>query len=101
MNIDESVKIIRAAFSHLIFEENQVFGDANALLYFPSIGIGVFEADNEMEEFRVKEVLAMKSVYTAEKIKPIFINIKEENYNVGQVIQDILLEGRFAPGLED
>lgn len=100
VNIEESVEIIKASFSHLIYEEKKVFGDAHALLYFPSIGIGVFEADSEMKEQKIEKSLKTFSRVLNKNFVPVFINVAEEGFNVGQVIQDILLEGRFAPEVE-
>ncbi|MEX3713409.1 hypothetical protein ABFV99_13475 [Cytobacillus horneckiae] len=94
----EALEIIKSSFLHLIYEENLVVCSREVLLYFPSIGIAIIEpkddrrTDNEniedMDELYIKKELLAK---------PIYLDVNDKDFNVGYVINDILLEARFAP----
>jgi len=76
MNREQSIQILKQAFSHYMFEENVIIEGIRVALYFPSLGVVVTEA----EEF-----------------SPKFINItvKEEGNDIGRMINDILLDAEF------
>lgn len=100
MNMNEAIEIIQHAFGHLIYDETEEEFEIEPLLYFPSISIAVFEAKSEIEEKAIEKMLvSAKKKNPTLNTTPIFINTEQANFNVGDVIQDILLEGRFEPGV--
>ena len=101
MNMNEAIEIIQHAFGHLIYDETEEGFETKPLLYFPSISIAVFEAKSELEEKTIEKMLvsARKKDPSLNTIRPIFINTEQADFNVGDVIQDILFEGRFEPGV--
>lgn len=100
MNKDEALEVIKNSFHHLIFEENIKVGNIEVLLYFPSLGLAIMEPDRDrmqalnnenvenMDEFILKRELSAK---------PLYLDLEEKDFNIGYVINDILLEARFAP----
>ena len=100
MNMNEAVEIIQHAFGHLINDETEEVFEIEPLLYFPSISVALFEAQSELEEKTIEKMLeTTRKKGSTLNIKPIFINTEQPNFNVGDVIQDILFEGRFEPGV--
>ena len=97
LNMEKELEIIKTAFSHFIYEEEVYFGDERALIYFPSIGFALFEGKDEVSQRRIEQALEGHFLKTKHLVRAIFINTEEEGYNVGYVIQDILLEGGFIP----
>lgn len=101
INTQEAIGIIKNAFCHLIYDEDIKIGEIKVLLHFPSIGIAVLEescncSGNEsvacIEDLIVQKELGAKSIY---------LNMKEKNFNIGYVINDILIEAKFVPGDEN
>ncbi|MES9681721.1 hypothetical protein ABWK22_02150 [Gottfriedia acidiceleris] len=100
INKQDALEIIKNSFLHLIYEENIKVGPIDVLLYFPSIGIAVIEPDQDRLHIRDDENIEdMNELYIKKelKAKPIYLDVNEKNFSVGYVINDILLEARFAP----
>lgn len=100
MNKQDAIEIIRNSFLHLMFEENIKVGSIDILLYFPSIGIAVLEPNKDRKHIQNEDNIEdMDELYIKKelKAKPIYLDLEEDKFNIGFVINDILLEARFAP----
>jgi predicted P-loop ATPase len=70
------------------------------LLYFPSIGIAIIEPKIDRRHILNEEnIKDMDELYIKKELnaKPIYLDLKEDKFNIGYVINDILLEAKFAP----
>ncbi len=100
MNKQEAIEIIKNSFLHLMFEENVKVGSIDILLYFPSIGIAILEPKKDRKHLLLEDNIEdMDELYIKKELeaKPIYLDLEEDKFNVGFVINDILLEARFAP----
>lgn len=94
----DAIEIIRNSFSHLFYDENIKAGPVDVLLYFPTIGIAIVEMESE-KSLNYDNVEDMNALYIKKELcaKPIYLNLNEPNFNIGYIINDILLEARFEP----
>ncbi|HDR4736905.1 TPA: hypothetical protein QCR36_003956 [Bacillus cereus] len=100
MNKQEAIEIIKNSFYHLMFEENVKVGSIDILLYFPSIGIAILEPKKDRKHLLLEDNIEdMDELYIKKELeaKPIYLDLEEDKFNIGFVINDILLEARFAP----
>lgn len=96
----EALEIIKNSFLHLIYEENLMVNSREVLLYFPTIGIAVLEPKDGMRSHVDNDnIEGMDELYIKKELsaKPVYLDLEEENFSIGYVINDILLEGRFVP----
>ena len=94
------MEIIRNSFIHLMYEENIKIGSTEVLLYFPTIGIAIIVPKKDRPDIRDNDnVEDMDELYIKRELgaRPIYLDLEEKNFNVGYIINDILLLARFAP----
>jgi hypothetical protein len=100
MKKEEALEVIRTTFVHLFCEENVEIGNTTALLYFPSMGIAIIEVDENKRQIlnddNVEDMDAMLIKREA-GAEPVYLDLEEENFNIGLVIHDILMAARFEP----
>lgn len=97
MMISECVSVIEKSFQHLFYEKSLFIGHVEVLIHFPSIGIAVLEESNNNDNEDIDSLID-RLVHKELNAKAIYINSKESNFNVGNVINDILLTSGFEPG---
>lgn len=100
MNIDEAVTVIENTFTHLIYEKDIRIGNIKVLLYFPTIAVSILEeSDRHSEADTIDKVQSIVQGILEREIDahPIYINIGNPNFNIGHVINEILLYAGFEP----
>ncbi|MEK1828892.1 hypothetical protein AAAC51_07025 [Priestia megaterium] len=99
MDKSEAVEIIKHAFIHLMYDEDMQVGSTNVLLYFPTIGIAVVEPKKDRPDLDNENVQDLEELYIKKELgaKVVPLDVEEEGFSVGFVINDILLEAQFAP----
>ncbi|MFE7821413.1 hypothetical protein ACFU1R_24835 [Priestia megaterium] len=100
INKSEVLEIIRNSFFHLMYEEDIKIGSTEVLLYFPTIGIVIIEPKRDRPDILDNEnVEDMDELYIKRELgaRPIYLDLEEDDFNVGNIINDILLEASFAP----
>lgn len=101
MNKEQVLEIVKGSFMHLMHEENVQVCHINVLLYFPTIGIALVELDEakkqvlDNDDIEDMNQLLLKKELEA---RPVYIDFSDENFHVGHVINDILMEAQFVPG---
>lgn len=83
-----------------MYEEDIKIGSTEVLLYFPTIGIVIIEPKRDRPDILDNEnVEDMDELYIKRELgaRPIYLDLEEDDFNVGNIINDILLEARFAP----
>lgn len=99
MGIYDVVSIIERSFTHLFYEKNLHIGNIEILLYFPTIGIAILE-DINSDKGEDENVVNNLSEIVIEKelgADVIYLNTNHKNFNVGDIINDILLLAEFEP----
>lgn len=99
----EAIEIIKNSFCHLIYEENVQIGQFKIPLYFPSINIAILERRTVKESIENEKVECLVELAIQKELsaKAIYLNMHENNFNIGYVVNDILLEAGFIPTKED
>jgi hypothetical protein len=98
----EAIEIIKNTFYHLIFEEEIKIGTGEVLLYFPTMGIAVLESSEEHSKLDIEIVQCMHEHLIRRELnaKPVYLNLEEPGFSIGFVLNEILLEGRLFPGVQ-
>lgn len=100
MKKEEAVQIIKHTFYHLIFEENLKIGTTDILLYFPTMKIAVLESSGNFSSIDNDNVKSLNEHVIKKELNalPVYLDLDDEDFSIGFVLNEILLEGRFLPG---
>lgn len=100
MNKKDTLDIVKKAFHHMFVEENIQVGNISVLLYFPTMSIALLDLESknaaivddpnieDMDSLLIKKELGAKTVY---------LDMNEEDFNVGFVINDIITTAEMLP----
>lgn len=99
MTKEQTIKIIENAFCHLIYDKNIKVNNIEVLIHFPTIGIALLDESPELDNDAIKdfnELLLMKEI----NAKPVYLDYDNNNFDVGYVINEILMEAEFVPSID-
>ena len=100
MNVEESLSVIENAFCHLIYEKDIQMGSIKVLLHFPSIGISILErSDDHVHSGPIDNIFSIVSSVLMKEVEtsPVYLDAHKQNFNVGYVINEILMLAEFEP----
>lgn len=100
MNKEQVLEIIENSFMHLQYEKNIKVGNIEVLIYFPTAGVAVLESSKDVKSD--EDVVDFKEAMIRKELsaEPIYLDMHDDNFNIGYVINDILLTAEFVPTIE-